>query len=174
MKAPTDLVEQRNPVPWSLDVKMRSITQWNPFKEMDDLQQRISATLGWNPANRSAVRSGDENMTLPDWAPLVDIAEDEREYLIKFELPEVQREDVKVTVEGGTLTVSGERRAEKEEKGRRYHRVERAYGQFARSFVFPEDADPAKVAAEFKHGVLHVRLAKSERALPKQIEVKVS
>jgi len=110
---------------------------------------------------------------VPDWAPLVDIVEDDKEYLIKAELPEVRKEDVKVTVEGGTLTISGERKSEKEEKGRKFRRIERYYGRFERSFSVPDDADDSKVAADFRDGVLRVHLAKSEKARPKQIEVNV-
>ena len=112
-------------------------------------------------------------MAVAEWAPLVDISEDDKEYVIKAELPEVKREDVKVTAEEGTLTISGERRFEKEEKGRKYHRVERSYGSFVRNFSLPDDASPAKVTAVFKDGVLTVHLAKTEKAKPQQIEVKV-
>ncbi|HLP78785.1 MAG TPA: Hsp20/alpha crystallin family protein, partial [Candidatus Paceibacterota bacterium] len=108
------------------------------------------------------------------WSPLVDISEDDKEYRIKAELPEVNKEDVKVTAEAGTLTIMGERKFEKEEKGRRFHRVERAYGTFGRSFSLPDDASPAKVSAEFKDGVLTVHLLKDEKAKPQQIEVKIS
>lgn len=113
-------------------------------------------------------------MTVAQWAPLVDITEDDREYLIKAELPEVRKEDVKVTVEHGTLNLSGERKLEKAENGRHYHRIERSYGSFVRSFVLPDDADAQKVAAEFKDGVLRVRVQKLEQALPKSIEIKVA
>jgi len=115
----------------------------------------------------------EEPMAVAEWAPLVDISEDDKEYVIKAELPEVKREDVKVTAEEGTLTISGERRFEKEEKGRKYHRVERSYGSFVRNFSLPDDASPAKVTAVFKDGVLTVHLAKTEKAKPQQIEVKV-
>ena len=113
-------------------------------------------------------------MAVAEWAPLVDISEDDQEYLIKAELPEVRREDVKVTAEEGTLTIMGDRRFEKEVKGRKYHRVERAYGSFARSFSLPENANPAKVTAEFKDGVLTVHLIKTAKATPHQIEVKIA
>lgn len=113
-------------------------------------------------------------MTAPEWAPAVDIVEDDKEYLIKVEVPEVQKDEFKVTVEGNTLTISGERKAEKETKNRKLHRVERYYGRFLRSFSIPEDAEGGKVQAELKDGVLWVRLAKNEQARPKQIEVKVS
>ncbi len=151
---------------------MTAITRWNPFKEMEDLQGRLSSLLGQAPARWNG--SKEENMTVAQWAPLVDITEDDREYVIKAELPEVRKEDVKLTVENGTLNISGERMFEKEDKGLRYHRVERSYGSFVRSFVLPDDADAQKVAAEFKDGVLRVRVQKHEKALPKSIEIKVA
>jgi len=113
-------------------------------------------------------------MTVAEWAPAVDITEDDKEYLVKAELPEVNKENVKVTVENGILTISGERQFEKEEKGRKYHRIERSYGSFVRSFGLPDDADAEKVEAQFTDGVLKVHVAKSEAAKPKQIEVKVT
>jgi HSP20 family protein len=109
-----------------------------------------------------------------EWAPLVDISEDDNEYLIKADLADVKKEEIKVTVENGVLFLSGERKLEKDEKGRKYHRIERAYGSFGRSFSLPDDADAEKVNAEFNDGVLKLHIAKSEAARPKQIEVKVS
>ncbi len=153
---------------------MNALIPWNPFREMDDLQRRMSSLFDRNPFRRGNLAAEDENISVPEWAPLVDIAEDDKEYLIKVELPEVQKEDVKVTVENGTLAISGERKAEKEQKGRKFHRVERYYGRFERSFSIPDDAEADNVKAEFKDGVLRVRLAKSEKARPKQIEVKVN
>jgi HSP20 family protein len=143
---------------------------------MDDMQRRMSSLLDWSPTlfRRGNLTPEDETITIPEWVPLVDIAEDDKEYLIKAELPEVQKDDVKVTVENGTLNISGERKAEKEEKGRKFHRVERYYGRFERSFSIPDDADGDSIKAEFKDGVLRVHLAKSEKARPKQVEVKVS
>ena len=116
----------------------------------------------------------EEQITVPEWAPLVDISEDDKEYLIKAELSEVKKEDVKVTAEEGTLIIMGERKFEKEEKGKKYHRVERSYGSFGRTFSLPDDASPGKVSAEFKEGVLTVHLAKTQKAKPTQIEVKVA
>ena len=141
---------------------------------MDDMQRRLSSVFGLAPFRGGSPTTGDENITVPEWAPAVDIIEDEKEYLIKVELPEIQKDDVKVTVEGGVLTIRGERKTEKEQKGRKFHRIERYYGSFERSFSVPDDADDGKVNAEFKDGVLRVHLAKSEKARPKQIEVKVS
>src|SRR5271157_3596005 len=154
---------------------MNSLTYWGPLRGMDDMQRRMSSLLDWTPSlfRRGNLVPDDENITVSEWAPLVDIAEDDKEYLIKAELPEIQKDDVKVTVENGTLTISGERKTEKEEKGRKFHRVERCYGRFERNFSIPDDADGTNVKAEFKDGVLRVHLAKSEKALPKQIEVEV-
>ena len=112
-------------------------------------------------------------MTVAQWSPLVDITEDEKQYVIKAELPEMKKEDVRLTVENDVLAISGERKFEKEEKGRKYHRVERAYGSFVRTFSLPEDADGSKVTADYKDGMLQVHLPKSEKAKPKAIEIKV-
>jgi len=147
------------------------LKSWDPFKDIKDLQDRLSSLF-----NTSSFRRGDgqeETMTVTEWAPLVDISEDEKEYCIRAELPGVKKEEVKVTVENGVLSISGERKYEKEEKNRKYHRIERAYGNFLRSFSLPDDADGSKVSAEFKDGVLYVHLAKDEKAKPKAIEVKV-
>jgi HSP20 family protein len=150
---------------------MNDIVHWDPFKEMNDLQKRLTSIFGLAPAR---VANGQEAMRVSQWSPVVDITEDEKEYLIKAELPEVRKEDVKVTVENGVLNLSGERKFEKEEQNKKYHRIERAYGSFARIFSLPDDADAEKVTAEFKDGLLTVRLAKNEKALPKSIAVKVS
>ena len=150
---------------------MSTLTRWDPFKEMDDLHKRLNTLFNLPSARPS---NGQEAMTVAVWSPLVDITEDDKEYLIKAELPEVRKDDVKVTVENGVLSISGERKFEKEEKDKKYHRIERAYGSFTRSFSVPDDADGEKVAAAFKDGVLTVHLAKSEKARPKSIEVKVS
>ncbi len=141
-------------------------------REFDELQSRLATLFGGRAPIRTP--SGkEEALTVPEWAPLVDILEHDKEYLIKAELPEVKNDDIKVTVQDDVLTITGERTLEKEEKGRKYHRVERAYGRFARSFTLPEDADGNIVAAEFKDGVLKVHLPKSERAKPKSVEVKI-
>ena len=151
---------------------MNVLTRWDPFKEMDELQSRMARLFGLTPARTT---NGDtEALTVAQWAPSVDITEDEREYLVKTDLPEVKKEDVKVTVENGVLTITGERKFEKEEKDKKYHRIERSYGNFLRSFALPDGADGTKVSAEFKDGVLKVHLPKSEKAKPKSVEVKLS
>jgi HSP20 family protein len=137
---------------------------------MEELTTRLAPFLGHE---RQPAQGQNETMTMAEWAPLVDITEDDKEYVIKAELPEVKKEDVKVTVENGRLSISGERRLEKEVKDRKYHRLERSYGSFLRSFTLPETASAEKVLAEFKDGVLRVHLPKEERARPKSVEVKV-
>jgi HSP20 family protein len=148
---------------------MNALTKWNPFRELEEMQNRLSSLFGRTPVRGP----GEEAMTVSEWTPLVDITEDDKEYLIKAELPEVKKEEVKVTVENGTLTITGERKFEKEEKGKKYHRIERAYGSFMRSFTLPEGAAGDKVSADFKDGVLKVHLPKSAEAKPKSIDVKV-
>ena len=146
-------------------------SEWNPFRELDEMHNRLSRFLGTTTSRRA---DGQENITVAEWAPLVDITEDDKEYLIKAELPEVKKGDVKVRVEDGVLYISGERNSEKEEKGKRYHRIERAYGSFTRTIELPAAVDAKKIEARFKDGVLEVTLPKTEEAKPKQIEVKVS
>lgn len=150
---------------------MNALTTWDPFKELNELEHRLATIFGRAPVRKNGGK--EEAMTVAEWAPLVDITEDEKEYLIKAELPEVKKDDVKVSVQDGILTIAGERKSEKEEKNKKFHRVEWAYGSFSRSFTLPEDADADKVAGDFKDGVLKVHVPKSEKAKPKKIEVKV-
>jgi HSP20 family protein len=147
-----------------------TLVRWDPFRELEDMSERLNRVFT-RPALRT---SGKEALTVADWMPSVDISETDAEYLIKAELPEVKKEDVKVTVEEGVLTLQGERRQEKEEKGKKYHRVERSYGSFVRSFTLPESVDEAAVKAEYKDGVLSLHLPKTEKMKPKAIDVKVA
>ena len=149
----------------------RKMKRWDPFRELEEMSDRLSHLIHRGAATRIG---GEEALTSIDWAPDVDIIESDKEYLIKAELPEVKREEVKVSVEKGVITIQGERKQEKEEKGKKFHRIERSYGAFERSFTLPDDADEGKVSAEFKDGILSAHLAKSEKAMPKPIEVKAA
>lgn len=149
---------------------MNSLTNWNPFRDIGDWEQRLQRALGISPR----IGGGKESMTVSQWTPAVDISEDDHEFLVKAELPEMKKEDVKVSVENGELTISGERKFEKEEKNKKYHRVERSYGSFARSFTLPDNVNADKVTAEFKEGLLQVHLPKQETAKPKAVQVAVS
>lgn len=150
---------------------MKTLVTWDPFRELDEFSSRLSGLFGRPLARKEG--EGKDYFTRGEWMPLVDITEDQKEYLITAELPDVNKADVKVTVENGMLIITGERKFEHEEKDKKIHRVERSYGSFLRSFAMPDDADD-KVTAEYKNGVLKVHLPKSEKAHPKQIEVKVS
>jgi HSP20 family protein len=147
----------------------RRSNAWDPFQELNELHNRFTSLLG-----RGVMRphNGEESLALADWAPVVDISEDDQEFLIRAELPGLKRDEVKVTLEDGVLTISGERKTEQEEKNRKFHRVERSYGSFLRSFTLPEGADSSKVNAEFNDGVLNVHVAKAPKTQPKMIEVK--
>lgn len=147
-----------------------NLVRWDPFRDLEEMSNRLNRLF-----DRPALRTGNgrESLTVADWVPSVDISETDTEYLIKAELPEVRKEDVKVTLEDGVLTIQGERRQEKEEKSKKFHRVERSYGSFVRCFTLPDYVDDAKVKAEYREGILNLHLPKSERAKPKAIEVKV-
>ena len=148
--------------------KWSPFAKWDPFKEMEEMTNRLAPWLGRETLHGN---SQNENMTVTEWVPLVDITEDEKQYVITAELPEVKKEDVKVTVENGRLAIAGERKFEHEEKDRKYHRIERSYGTFRRSFALPDTANAENVLAEFKDGVLKVRIPKSEKVRPKTVTV---
>ena len=148
-----------------------SLTTWDPFNELENLRG-LSRVLGNSPLWS---RERDErSLAETNWSPAVDISEDEVEYHIKADLPEVKKDDVKVTFEHGMLTISGERKFEKvEDDNKKYHRIERSYGQYTRSFRLPETVDAENLTAEFKDGVLSIHLPKREDQKPKQIEIQV-
>jgi HSP20 family protein len=149
------------------------VIAWNPLREIDEAQNRLSRFFLGGFPNR--IGNGEiPRLTVADWSPEVDISEDDREYLLKADLPEMKKDDVKVTVEDGVLNVSGERKTEKEDLKKKFHRVERCYGTFRRSFTLPEDADSTKVTAEFRDGVLKVHLPTTTTAKSKAIQVKVA
>ena len=149
---------------------MVALTTWDPFSDLEETTNRLASAFGRGLMPKETDNRSYQGM----WSPLVDITEDEKEYLIKAELPEIEKKDVKVTVENGILNLTGERRHEEETKEKKTHRIERFFGAFSRSFTLPEDADGTKVTAEFKNGLLLIRMPKNEMARPKQIEVKVS
>jgi HSP20 family protein len=148
-----------------------TLVRWDPFRELEDMSERLNRMFSRSVAT---AKNGKEALTVADWIPTVDISETDGEYVIKAELPEVKKEDVKVTLEDGVLTLTGERRQEKEEKNTKYHRVERSYGSFVRSFSLPDLVDETKVKAEYKDGMLNLHLPKSEKTKPRAIEVKVA
>lgn len=146
----------------------RNFMTVDPFRELLDLQRGINQLF-----DSSVGRTTNEGVALNTWTPAVDIYEDETSFMIKLELPEVNRQDVKVNLHENTLSISGERRIENEDKRDGYHRVERSYGQFYRSFTLPPNVNPEGINAQFKDGMLRLSIPKKEEAKPKQIEVSV-
>ena len=150
-----------------------NLVKWNPFRELEDVSNRLNSIFGGFPVK---AETGQEMLVVTDWAPIVDISETDTAYLIKGEIPGVKKEDVKVTIEHDMITLRGERKQEKEDKGEKYHRIERSYGSFMRSFHLPDDADEAGIKADFKDGIISITLPKSEKAKskPKEVEVTIS
>ena len=147
------------------------LVRWDPFRELEDMSARLNRLFNQPLARRMP---DDEGTLLADWAPAVDVQETDSEYLVKADLPEVKKEDIRVEIQDGMLSVRGERRQEKEEKGKKFHRIERASGRFERRLAVPAEVDAQTVVAEFKDGVLKVHLPKSAGAKPKTVDVKVS
>jgi HSP20 family protein len=154
-----------------------SLIRWNPTHDLDrwpsdffGIQREINRVFD------NFFRGGaqaDEGFMNSYWTPAVDIAEQENDYVVKMELPGVNKDDVKISLESNILTIKGEKKQEKEEKNKNLHRIERSYGSFQRSFTLPTTVKSDRIDAFFKDGVLSISLPKAEEAKPKQIEVKV-
>jgi len=146
--------------------QMPTLTRWAPFDELRDMQQQINYLFGdlFGRVERPEARE------FP-WEPAVDVVEKEDEFLFKFELPGMKMKDIKVTVEGDYLVITGERKWEHDEDKERVHRVERSYGSFRRELRLPNKVDPGKVEAKFHDGVLEVHLPVLEIAKPRVVEV---
>jgi HSP20 family protein len=149
-----------------------AIVRLDPFREVAQLQDRLSRVLGDGFARHNT----DEGfMTTGEWIPPVDIyADGDHELVLKAELPEMTLEDIDVSVDNGTLTIKGDKKFSAELKQNQFHRIERHYGAFSRSFSLPQTVDSHKVEAEYKQGVLTVRLPLREEAKPRQIKVNVT
>jgi HSP20 family protein len=148
-----------------------AIARWSdPFREFAQLQDRMNRVFS------DVYGRGEEGlMTSGTWVPPVDIYQNgDQEVVLKAELPDMAREDIDITVDNGTLTIKGEKRFSNDAKEEQYHRIERRYGAFSRSFTLPRTVDPSKVAADYRNGVLTVRLPLREEARPRQIKVDVA
>ena len=148
-----------------------NIVRFDPFREMATLQDRVNRIFA-----DAYNRHGEDDLTTRGaWVPPVDIFEnDNHELVLKAELPDVTREDISLRVENNTLTISGHKKAETDVKEQQYRRIERTYGSFSRSFTLPATVDASAIAAEYKNGVLTVRLPLREEAKPRQIQVAVN
>lgn len=144
-----------------------AVTRWDPFRDLNMLQDRMNrlfddAGRRWRP---------DEPISTTAWSPAIDIFETEGEIVVKAELPGLERKDITVHLENNVLTLRGERRFEKEAKEENYHRIERSYGGFSRAFSIPMNVDEQSIIADYKDGILNIRLPKKEQAKPKQIKI---
>lgn len=147
-----------------------AIVRWtDPFRELAQLQDRIHNILS------DSARSDESMLSSGSWIPPVDIFQDgDHQLVLKAELPDMTRDDIAITIDSGTLTIKGEKKLSDEVREEQYHRIERRYGSFARSFALPRTVDAGKVAAEYRNGVLTVRLPLREEAKPRQIKVEVA
>jgi HSP20 family protein len=145
------------------------IVKYAPFADTDEFPTGLR--LFQDSINR--LLSEDGGRTRP-WAPAVDILETENELVLKADVPGVELEDIDIQIENGTLTVKGERKVEKDEKSKGFHRMERSYGSFVRIFTVPDTVDSEHVKAGYESGVLTITLPKKEIAKPKAIKVQVS
>jgi|SRR5215470_12133899 len=148
-----------------------AIVRFEPFRDLLHLQDRMNRLFD----ESFRARTGDEEFALgTSWAPAVDVYEQDNNLVLKAELPGVDAKDVDVRIENNVLSIKGERKFENDVKKESYHRVERAYGTFLRSFTLPNAVDPSAVKAEFKDGVLRLTLPRREEAKPKQIQINVT
>ncbi|MDT5157329.1 MAG: hypothetical protein QOH51_1686 [Acidobacteriota bacterium] len=145
-----------------------SITRYDPFRDLKTLQDEVNRLFSTN-FSRSY---GEEGFARGAWTPNVDIFENKDEIVLEAELPGMNREDFELTIENNVLTLRGERRFEKKDEADNYHRVERAYGAFSRSFTLPQTVSPENANAEYKNGVLRVALHKREEVKARRIEIK--
>ena len=143
------------------------ITRWNPYGDVNSLHSTLDRVF------QDFNRGSDELMTSGTFVPPVDIYEDEHGITLKMEVPGVPQENLNINLENSTLTVSGERKLEKNEKEENFHRIERRYGSFVRSFTLPNTVDSEKVNANYDNGILSIQLAKKAEAKPKQIKVNI-
>jgi len=148
-----------------------TLARWDPFRDLVALQDRMNRLFDESVRN---VRTGDEALSSATWSPAIDIYETANEVVVKAELPEVNQSDIDIQVENNTLTLRGERKFDKETKQENFHRIERAYGVFSRSFTLPSTVDQERIKADYKDGILRISLPKREASKPKQIKVAIS
>jgi HSP20 family protein len=140
-----------------------TLTRWDPFQQLAEMQREVERVLGRTPHNGEQLRA---------WVPVVDIEQTKDALVLRFDLPGIRREDVSIEVDGRTLTVSGERKEEKEENHEGYYSRERLIGKFSRSFMLPENVDESKIEAEVKEGVLTIKVPRPAEQKPHRVEIK--
>jgi len=150
-----------------------ALIKWEPLRDIEDIFERYSRSLGAPLVRPSDLARSSELLANGEWCPRVDISENDNAFQIKAEVPGVCKDDVKVTLENGVLTLQGERRKEQEEKGLRFHRVERSYGNFIRSFTLPTNVDPQQLKAHFHDGLLEVDIPKMHETQAASVQIPV-
>jgi len=169
-----NLLTKWNPIHKADELNVwRPTARWDPLRELEDMMRGMQRVFTTWPTSTWPAKS-EESMKLSEWTPSVDIGENDKEYVVKAELPDVNKEDIKVNVEGGTLSISGERRVEKEESDMKFHRMERAYGHFERAFSLPDEADAEQITSEYKQGILTVHLPKNPGVKPAAHQIPVN
>ena len=152
-----------------------AIVRWNPTRELLNIEREFGRMFNNFEKRFGFGNGGDENEEYENavWSPLTDISENKDNYILKMDLPGIDKKDVKISYSDGQLYISGERKQEKEDKDSKYHRVERSYGKYYRAFTLPAKIKDSAIDAEFKDGQLTITVPKSEEAKPKELEIKV-
>lgn len=151
---------------------MRSLIKWSPISEFHDVTNQLSNLM--NFGQRPYLNDESQVNEELDWTPAVNVTENELRYKIDLEVPGVKKEDIQVGVENGKITITGERKSEKEVKNEKIHRTEFSVGKFSRSFKVPQDAESSAIAAKFENGILGVSLPKVESSKPRKVQIEVS
>lgn len=147
---------------------MADLIRWSPADDLFDIQDNINKVFG----NYLSARGGQAKVI--GWMPPVDITESENEFLIKADIPGMKKEDIKISLDENTLAISGERKEEKEEKGKNFVKKEKVFGSFMRSFALPHSVDAKGIKASYKEGVLSVNVPKSEESKPREIKIDIN
>jgi HSP20 family protein len=158
-----------------MEVIIMAIVRWNPMRDLMSMEREFNRIFNSLDRKFGFGESDRENEEFENavWMPLTDILEDDNRYCLNIDLPGIKKEDVKINYTNGQLSISGERKMESEEKNTKYHRAERSYGKYYRSFTLPQKIKENEIDAEFKDGQLKISIPKSEEAKPKQLEIKV-
>jgi HSP20 family protein len=158
-----------------MEVIIMAIVRWNPMRDLMSMEREFNRIFNSLDRKFGFGESDRENEEFENavWMPLTDILEDDNRYYLNIDLPGIKKEDVKINYTNGQLSISGERKMESEEKNTKYHRAERSYGKYYRSFTLPQKIKENEIDAEFKDGQLKISIPKSEEAKPKQLEIKV-
>jgi HSP20 family protein len=158
-----------------MEVINMAIVRWNPMRDLMSMEREfnkifnsLERKFGFNEGERD-----NEEFENAIWMPMTDILEDDNQYYLNIDLPGIKKEDVKINYNNGLLSISGERKMENVEKNAKYHRAERVYGKYYRSFTLPQKIKENEIDAEFKDGQLKISIPKAEEAKPKQLEIKV-